>query len=63
MPIANSVYSPFDPGLLIDGQSIKFIVNPAEKHPFKAHHSNFKVYSTSERPDIVSWSPKLKNAI
>ena len=28
VPIANSVYSPFDPGLLIDGPSIKFFVNP-----------------------------------
>ena len=35
VPIANS-----DPGLLIDGESIKFIVNRAEK-PFKAQSYKF----------------------
>ena len=31
MSIANSVYSPFEPELLTDAQTKKFIVNPAEK--------------------------------
>ena len=35
------MYSPFDPGIIIDGQVIKFIVNPTEKYPFKANHFKF----------------------
>ena len=31
MSIANSVYSPFEPELLINAQTKKFFVNPAEK--------------------------------
>ena len=46
VPIANSVYSPFDPRLLIDGQPIKFIVNPAEKILSKLITSSFLAEST-----------------
>ena len=41
IPLTDSVYSPFDPGIIIDGQVIKFIVNPTEKDPFKANHFKF----------------------
>jgi len=40
-PLTNSVYSPFDPGITINDQVIKFIVNPDEKDPFKANHFKF----------------------
>ena len=40
-PISKTVNSPFDPQLSINGQPIKFIVSPTEKHPFKATHFNF----------------------
>ena len=40
-PITNTVYAPFDPGVSIDGKHMKFIVNPAEKDPFKANHFKF----------------------
>ena len=40
-PITNTVYAPFDPGVSIDGEHMKFIVNPAEKDPFKANHFKF----------------------
>ena len=35
------MYAPFDPGLLIDGQPVQFIVNPSVKDPFKANHFKF----------------------
>ena len=35
------MYAPFDPGISIDGQLMKFIVNPAEKDSFKANHFKF----------------------
>ena len=41
IPLTDSVYSPFDPGIIIEGQVIKFIVNPTEKDPFKANHFFF----------------------
>ena len=40
-PITNTGYAPFDPGVSIDGEHMKFIVNPAEKDPFKANHFKF----------------------
>jgi len=40
-PFTNTVYAPFDPGISIDGQLMKFIVNPAEKDSFKANHFKF----------------------
>lgn len=40
-PLLDSVYSPFDPKIVIDGQVMKFIVNPEEKDPFKANHFKF----------------------
>lgn len=40
-PLLDSVYSPFDPHISIDGQEMKFIVNPSEKDPFKANHFKF----------------------
>ena len=40
-PLANTVYSPFDPRLIINGQQIKCLVNPSEPDPFKAHHFKF----------------------
>ena len=41
VPISDTVYAPFDPGLLIDGQPVQFIVNPSVKDPFKANHFKF----------------------
>ena len=41
VPLSNFVSSPFNLGLLIDGQLIKLNVNPAEKDPFKAYHFKF----------------------
>ena len=38
VPISDTVYAPFDPGLLKDGQPVQFIVNPSIKDPFKANH-------------------------
>ena len=40
-PIADTVYSPFDPGLVIDGLPMRFIIDPAEKDPFKTNHFKF----------------------
>ena len=40
-PITDTVYSPFDPGLSIDGLPMKFIINVTEKDPFKARHFKF----------------------
>ena len=41
IPLTDSVYSPFDAGIIIDGQVIKFSVNPTEKETFKANHFKF----------------------
>lgn len=41
IPTTDSVYSPFDPGLSIDGVPMKFIIDPSEKDPFKAVHFKF----------------------
>ena len=40
-PIADTVYSPFDPRLVIDGLPMRFIVSPTEKDPFKTKHFKF----------------------
>ena len=40
-PLLESTYSPFDPKILIDGQTMRFIINPSEKDPFKANHFKF----------------------
>ena len=40
-PVYETVYSPFDPKVFVDGQQIKFIVHPHEKEPFKAEHFKF----------------------
>ena len=40
-PITNTVYAPFDPGVSFDGEHMKFIVNSAEKDPFKANQLSF----------------------
>ena len=40
-PLFQTVYSPFDPLLSINGQPIKFIISPTEKDPFKAAHFKF----------------------
>ena len=41
IPTTDSVYSPFDPGLSIDGVPMKFIIDPSEKDAFKAVHFKF----------------------
>ena len=41
IPLTNSVYSPFDPKIVIDEQVMNFIVNPADKDPFKGNHFKF----------------------
>ena len=41
VPISDTVYAPFDPGLLIDGQPVQFIVNPSVKDPFNPITLNF----------------------
>ena len=42
VPISDTVYAPFDPGLLIDGQPVQFIVNQGSvKDPLKANHFKF----------------------
>ena len=38
VPLTDSIYSPFDPKIVISGQPMRFIVNPNEKDPFKATH-------------------------
>ena len=40
-PIQNSVYSLFDPGLTINNQPIRFILNANEKDEFKSKHFKF----------------------
>ena len=40
-PFFDTVYSPFDPKITIDGHLMKFIVNPNEPNPFKATHFKF----------------------
>ena len=39
--LTNAIYSLFDPGLFIAGQSMNFIVNSTENDPFKANHFKF----------------------
>ena len=41
IPLAKKSFAPFDPCLTIDGQPIRYIVNPQEKDPFKAEHFKF----------------------
>ena len=41
VPLTDSIYSPFDPKIVISGQPMRFIVNPNEKDPFKATHFKF----------------------
>ena len=40
-PLQATVYSPFDPRIVVDGQAMKFIVHSQEKEPFKANHFKF----------------------
>ena len=40
-PVADTIYSPFDPGLKISGQPMRFILNLNEPDPFKAEHFKF----------------------
>ena len=40
-PVTGTVYSPFDPGLKISGQPMRFILNLNEPDPFKAEHFKF----------------------
>ena len=40
-PLQQTVYSPFDPRIVVDGQPMKFIVDAQEKEPFKAKHFKF----------------------
>ena len=41
IPLAKKSFAPFDPCLTIDGQPIRYIINPQEKDPFKAEHFKF----------------------
>ena len=41
VPISDTVFAPFGPGLLIDCQPVQFILNLFIKDPFKANH--FKI--------------------
>ena len=41
IPLTKTSFAPFDPCLNIDGQPIRYIVNPQEKDPFKAEHFKF----------------------
>jgi len=40
-PVTDTIYSPFDPGLKINGQPMRFILNLNEPDPFKAEHFKF----------------------
>jgi hypothetical protein len=40
-PLQNSIYSLFDPGLTINNQPIKFILNANKKDEFKSKHFKF----------------------
>ena len=41
VPIKDTIYSPYGPLLKIDGQPIKFILDPSNKDPFKSKHFKF----------------------
>jgi Reverse transcriptase (RNA-dependent DNA polymerase) len=40
-PLSSTIYSPFDPCLVINGQRMRYIVDSSEKDPFKATHFKF----------------------
>ena len=42
IPLVKKSFAPFDHCLTIDGQPIRYIVNPQEKDPFKAEHFKFQ---------------------
>jgi hypothetical protein len=41
VPTSDTIYSPFDPRLMINGEPLNFLLETNEKHEFMAHHFKF----------------------